>query len=267
MHVPLDTYLGRVPDNRQSSKQRRAARNRAAREALAARRENALAARSTTDDAATFSGAGAAADPTGGGAGSTRTGRSRGRRPGDLAVLLALVFAGISAVTMLFLRVPVDDRGEPLPDRFRGVAVQAREMLTGRDVGDETTSLLDAQGPGILVVLALPVLVCAFALWANRRPDRSRMLTFAMLALAGTIILGAGFLFLPSLIALAVASFLVRKAELPARMAGRTGPARNGRDGRHREVRDDGRVIDLESEEVAPDDRWSDDGPGSTPGR
>jgi hypothetical protein len=256
-----------VPDNRQSSKQKRAARNRAVRDARAARRENALASRSATDDAAVFSGAGASGDAgaatTGAPEGVTRTGRAGGRRPGDTAVLLALLLAAFSAViTVVRVRVPVDDRGEPLPTRFRGAAVQAREMLTGQTVGDQSTSLLDAQGPGILLVLALPVLVCVYAFWANRRPDRSRMLTFAMLALAATVILGGGILFLPSLIALAIASFQVRKAELPARMASRG----TRRDGTDRAAGDDGDVIDLESEEVTPGD-GSQDSSGWTPGR
>jgi hypothetical protein len=94
-------------------------------------------------------------------------------------------------------------------------------------------------------VLALPVAVAVFAFWANRRPDRSRLLTFAMLAMAGAVLLGGGFLFFPSLIALAVAGFQVRKAEAPARVAERVSPTR----GRRR-----GRVVDAESHEVTDDD-------------
>ncbi|MFP3900965.1 MAG: hypothetical protein ACLFXM_08915 [Acidimicrobiia bacterium] len=272
-----------MPDNRQSSKQRRAARNRAAREALAARRENALAARSRSDDAATFSSAGAGTDPADGGtepagagagpAGRGMAARYRGRRPGDTAVLVALVLSIVSAVSVLFVRVPVDDRGEPLPGRFRALYEQAREMQIGRDIGDDTTSLFEAQ-PSVLFILALAVLVCAFAVWANRRPDRSRLLTFAMLALAGTVILGAGFLFLPSLIALAVASFQVRKAEMAGRAPaqgdarGRGGPggagarstAGGGADGGARDV------IDVDSEESTPGAGGDDEG-GFPPGR
>lgn len=275
-----------MPDNRQSSKQRRAARNRAAREALAARRENALAARSRSDDAATFSSAGAGTDPADGGtepagagagpAGRGMAARYQGRRPGDTAVLLALVSAVIIAVAIpLIFRVPVDDRGEVLPYPFRGVAIQAREMETGRDIGDETTSLLEAQGPVVLLSLALPVLICAFALWGNRRPDRSRMLTYATIALAVVIFLNFQIytFFLPSLIALAVASFQVRKemagrAPAQAGVGGRGGPGGAGARSTAGGGADSGArdVIDVDSEESTPGAGGDDEG-GSPPGR
>lgn len=199
--------------------------------------------------------------------------RYRGRRPGDTAVLVALVLSIVSAVSVMFVRVPVDDRGEPLPGTFRALYEQAREMEIGRDIGDDTTSLFEAQ-PSVLFILALGVLVCVFAVWANRRPDRSRMLTFAMLALAGTVILGAGFLFLPSLIALAVASFQVRKAEMPARSAAQAGPGGAGRPGAAgvRGTVGDGAdgggrdVIDVDSEESMPGP-GGDDERGSPPSR
>jgi hypothetical protein len=217
-----------VPDKRQTSKQRRAARNRASREALAARRTNAVTGATTASTASASSGRPATSSSATAGSGdapaaprSYLSGLRGDRRPGDRAVLAALALAVVSAIAVLFLRVPVDDRGEPLPTQFRGVAKLAREAVTGEPLADNTKTLLDASGPGVLPFILLPIAVAAFAVWANRRPDRSRMLTFALLAMAGAVILssGIGMLFLPSLVMLGVASFQVRKADAPARAA------------------------------------------------
>jgi hypothetical protein len=243
-----------VPDKRQTSKQRRAARNRASRDALAARRTNAVTAATTASAASATSGRSAASSSTAtGGSGDApaapRTflsGLRGDRRPGDRAVLVAFALSIVSAIAVLFLRVPVDDRGEPLPTQFRGVAKLAREAVTGEPFADRTKTLLDASGPGVLPFVVLPIAVAAFAVWANRRPDRSRMLTFALLAMAGAVILsgGIGMLFLPSLITLAVASFQIRKADAPARAAESLTRSRWGR----------GAPIDVQSDEVVDDE-------------
>lgn len=298
-----DLPLSLVPDKRQPSKQRRAARNRASRDALAARRENAVASASapagraadtSSSTSSSSSGPSRPARPSlwgalGGGAGGRRgaagagapaapppdsglKGIFWGNRVGDKAVTIAFLFAVASAIALLFYQVPADDRGEPLPAVFRGIAIAAREQVTGAEVGDDTVSLLDASGPAILFILALPVLVTAFALWGNRRPDRSRMLTFAMLAMAGTVLFtgSIALFFFPALIALAVAGFRVRKADLPARVAERatasTGSAGAERPSlgslfgfggpRSRTARSSGGrggVIDADSTEVADD--------------
>jgi hypothetical protein len=154
--------------------------------------------------------------------------------------MVALGLAIVSAVSVLFFtKVPVDDRGEPLPRAFQGVAVTAREAITGQQLPDKRQSLLEASGPGVILYLALPVAVAAFAFWANRRPDRSRMITFALVAMAGLVLFLGGYFFFPSLVALAVASFQIRKADMPARVAERVAPTR-GRRG----------AIDAESEEL-----------------
>jgi hypothetical protein len=242
-----------VPDKRQTSKQRRAARNRASRDALAARRTNAVTS-STASASSRGSSAGStsAGSATTGGATTGRTpvggllGARGNRRPGDLAVMVALGLAIVSAVSVLFLtKVPVDDRGEPLPRTFQAVAVAAREAVTGQELPDKNESLLEASGPGVLLYLALPVAVSAFAFWANRRPDRSRLITFALVAMAGLVLFLGGYFFFPTLVALAVASFQIRKADLPARVAERVAP-----------VDKRGDVIDAESEEL--DDESSD---------
>jgi hypothetical protein len=186
-------------------------------------------------------GSGTAASATAGGTGFGGLLGSRGnRRPGDLAVTVALGLAIVSAVSVLFFtRVPVDDRGEPLPRTFQGVAVSAREAITGEQMPDKKESLLEASGPTVILYLALPVAVAAFAFWANRRPDRSRLLTFALVALAALVLFLGGYFFFPTLVALAVASYQIRKADMPARVAERVAPTR-GRRG----------VIDAESEEL-----------------
>ncbi len=239
--------LSAVPDKRQTSKQRRAARNRASRDALAARRTNAVTSGTSpgssraSSAASTSAGSGPGASASAGRPGVGGLLGARGnRRPGDLAVILALALAIVSAVSVLFFtRVPVDDRGEPLPRAFQGVAVSAREAITGEQMPDKNESLLEASGPGVILYLALPVAVAAFAFWANRRPDRSRLLTFALVAMAGLVLFLGGYFFFPTLVALAVASFQIRKADMPARVAERVAPTR-GRRG----------VIDAESEEL-----------------
>jgi hypothetical protein len=243
-----------VPDKRRDSKHRRAARNKAQRGSLAARRENAAAV-ATTAPASASAGKGsaggrgaAAAAPAGvpvtaapppeGGV----LGLLRSNRPGDKAVALSLVLAIVGALAMLFLPfVQVDDRGEQLPRQFGAVALMARETVTGNEVPKETTSLLSAQGPQILLIVLVPVAVAGFAVWANRRPDRSRLLTYAMIVMAG-IALFLGVYFLGALIALFVGGYQIRRAEGPPRPArARAGAARRGR----------GEVIDVESTEAA----------------
>jgi hypothetical protein len=246
--VPAALPLAPVPDKRQQSKQRRAARNRARREALAARREaarrEAAAARA---EAASRSSGGSNPGTSGAGPiGPAPTGLAgylNNPNPGHRAILVSVALAIVAAIYLLFYRVPVDDRGEPWPAAFQAVAKMARERLTGAAAGDETTSLLDASGPALLAVLALPIFVTLFSVWASTRTERARLLTFAMLAMAAAVILtgGIGIFFFPALIALAVGGFRARRADLPARMAERATRARRGRDGD---------VIDVDSEEV-----------------
>jgi hypothetical protein len=252
-----------VPDKRNTSKQRRAARNRASRDALAARRTNAVtSATSSGSSGASSSGSTSPGAGTTAGATAARSGfggllgTKGNRRPGDLAVTVALGLAIVSAVSVLFFtKVPVDDRGEPLPRTFQGVAVSAREAITGEQMPDKDESLLQASGPGVILYLALPVAVAAFAFWANRRPDRSRLLTFALVAMAGLVLFLGGYFFFPTLVALAVASYQIRKADMPARVAERAVPTR-GRRG----------VIDAESEELA-DEPIDDDADGPSGAR
>jgi hypothetical protein len=254
-------YRCAVPDKRRESKNRRATRNKAQRGALAARRENAATATTTrASTSATGSKAkgggrapGARPAPTPGSSGPPPEGGllglARSSRPGDRAVLAALVLAIIGALVMLFGPfVKVDDRGEALPRQFGGVATLARQTVTGHDIPEKTTTLLSAQGPQILLVAIVPILVVGFAVWANRRPDRSRMLTYSMIVMAG-MALFLGVYFLPALIALFIAGYQVRRADMPARVAERVTRTRGGGRGRGR-----GEVIDVESTEADADE-------------
>jgi hypothetical protein len=238
-----------VPDKRQTSKQRRAARNRANRDALAARKTNVVTSAAAGNSSSTSSSSSARGNSGGAAAGGTANPRrgilgtaAAGKRPGDRAVLAALGLSVISAIAMLFLKVRVDDRGEALPSQFRGVAIRVREAITGEQPLPEShKTLLEVQGPAVLVFVLLPVAIAGFAFWANRRrADRGRVLMFAMLAMAGAVVIGGAFLFFPSLIALAIASYQVRKAEMPARVAEKVAPVRRRR----------GEVIDADSTEV-----------------
>jgi hypothetical protein len=243
-----------VPDKRRDSKHRRATRNKAQRGALAARRENAAVTTTSTS--------GSTGTATGGGrsrAGAPRTGAPataapppeggflgllRSDRPGDKAVALALVLAIVGAAAMLFLPfVKVDDRGEQVPRQFGAVALMARETVTGNEIATESTSLLSAEGPQIILIVLVPVAVAGFAVWANRRPDRSRYLTYAMIVMAG-IALFLGVYFLGALIALFVGGYQIRRAEGPPRPTRARAPA--GRRG-------GGEVIDVDSTEAAVD--------------
>ncbi len=206
-----------MPDKRRDSKQRRQARNRAQRGSLAARRENATASPVSSSSAPAGKGSGAKSGGASAGSAAATGGRPAGQA-GQIAVwlALALAIAGAAAVVLL-VQVPVDDRGETLPRQFGAVALMARETVTGTPVPDASETLLEANGPGILLVLALPIVVTGFAVWAYRRPDRSRLLTFALIVMAGIVLLGLGLYFMPALIALFAAYYLVRREQLPPR--------------------------------------------------
>jgi hypothetical protein len=255
-----------VPDNRQTSKQRRAARNRAYREALAARRENAAAearerargATSSSSSSTSSSARGAARGATatgGGGRGSGIAGALFGRANGvgDMAVLLSLVFALAAAGLSLYVAfssdsVPVDHSGDAISS-WPAVSREAYAVLHDTDVVTKTTTLVDAYGPVIPIFALLPALVAVGAFVSHRRQPRSRPLTFALVAMALVSVFNLfAMYFLPALISLAFAGFQVRKTEAPvARGGGRRQPA------------EDDDVIDVDEVEPDEDDLDEDD--------
>jgi hypothetical protein len=266
-----------VPDKRRDSKDRRAARNKAQRGAVAARRENAAAtpapskgssARSSSAKSSPARGSASGGRGSAGGRGARGArpvavaeppapggllGQIRNPRPGDWAVLIAFALAIVAGIaTLFFLKVPVDDRGNPLPRTFGGVALMARSTQLGHDVASQRQTYLAAYGAQALVLIVLPIAVVGFAVWANRRPDRSRLLTYAMIGLGAAVILQVGSpLFILPFMALLVAGFKARRADIVPLDERGTAPApgRKGRGGRQ--------VIDVEA---------TDDGDGATGG-
>lgn len=150
-------------------------------------------------------------------------------QPGALAVLLGAVFAVVTAVYLLAIyKVDIDDRGEAVPlagsKGFRGLFIATREALTGDRVVPEKVLAIDGVGPVWLVLVAIPVIVAlgAFVMFRWRRRESMYWpVTIAMLLTAGTVLLLALWYFIPTMVALTVASFQIRKAELPGQMARR----------------------------------------------
>jgi hypothetical protein len=73
-------------------------------------------------------------------------------------------------------------------------------------------SLLDAEGPGVIVTLAVPVLICAIPLLAPARHRRAAAWISAVLLGIGVILglLSVGVYFVPSLILLIIGANRVR---------------------------------------------------------
>jgi len=280
-----------VPDKRNVSKQRRAARNRQTRDARAARRENAVIAPSASSSSRTSpsrtssSGSGssrpAAKDSRGKASGRAPSGRAArprptfvayeppppglkglltSRRSGDRWVLAAFLLAIVSAVfALVATEIAADDRGEALPNQFAGLTIAAREAITGQSLGDKTVSMVSAYGPIAFMLVGTPILITAFALWANRRPDRGRVLTYCLIAMAGAVMLSATSLlvFLP-VVALGIATFRVRKTDMLMPGAETATVAAGGDRGRAIEadtvddVEDDDEVDETEAAPAAP---------------
>ena len=251
--------MATVPDKRNPSKQRRAARNRATRDSLAARRENAVpdspAAAPRSAKAAPAAGSTSRTSTKGAARGGTARGGARGgarparpvpvavgpapkgfkelaqsRRPGDRALLGAFVISIVSALfSLLVVQVDVDDRGELIPYSWGALTLLAREQATGHAVTVSSDSLIGAYGPIIILLQLTPVLITGYALWVNRRTDRARVLTFVLIAMAvATMLSGVGasilqtILSFGALITLGVGVFRVRKADMEAGMAATT---------------------------------------------
>lgn len=146
--------------------------------------------------------------------------------PGRGALLVSLVLAVGSGLAILFVIKPkVDDRGEPVAPVFGGLFLRAREVLTDGPIRTSDTSMLDAHGGAVLAWALLPAVIAigAFLIYQFRRPRGLSLywpLTVSMVLLALSVMMGASYA-MPAMVAMAIASFQVRKAEMPARMAGR----------------------------------------------
>lgn len=193
-----------MPSKRQPSKQRRAAQNRAARSALAVRRENA--ARVAEEAAARPSSADEPVESTTPAAKARPLSAAlRGHRdvPGGRAALLALLFAVGGVVTLFTIDdIPVNKAGEVLSSED----IDALEKKGESPLRD---SFLEVYGP---VAVALPLVAAGMGFWSVR-VRRSRRYVIAALVVLVLASLPAGLLFVPSVIALTVASYQMRKAE------------------------------------------------------
>ncbi|MGE3622022.1 MAG: hypothetical protein AB7L84_16325 [Acidimicrobiia bacterium] len=234
-----------MSSKRDAGKQGRQARNQARRQATAARREHAAAPPPT---------------PAGAGGGASRPGRSGpaaltgGQRPVGWRAALAALLMSIAAFVLLATNdVQVDAEGKAIPatelaplhqygrlsvasglqaafaeeDPPADVAEAIAEGTAGP--GDETGNSMAAYWP-ISLIFPLPVLITAAAFWLiHTQRANGRQLMFFLLGMFLASML-TGVFFLPSLVALGVASFQIRKKEATAAMAARAA-AGGGPDG------------------------------------
>jgi hypothetical protein len=186
------------PKRPQTSKQRRAAQNRAAREALAARRESAARrpAKASEEPAP------APARRRWFGAPAPDRQASRPDRPPTFLervaperfALVGLVLAVIASAALLLL---------PL------VQVEG----TGRGETAEYESLLANAGLAAVAFVAVPVTIAALGSWAARPPRRPKLLIGAAFAQVACVIISqAGLFFLFSAALLGLAAWRVRRS-------------------------------------------------------
>lgn len=231
---------------RQPSKQKRAAQNRNERAARAARAANAGAsARAAATPASARSGGSLLSRLRGGGTSSPRGGasspRTRGaalrltQPPGYRAALSALL-AAVAAVLLatFLLRQPVDAQGDPYTAATRAAdfsitAAQAaadQPGATATDVADsiddwspgaKTATVAQALWPFSLAIL-LPLIGAGLGFNAVRKRATSKIVNRALYATLFGAVLAQGLLilFLPVVLAMGVAMFQVRKAEMIA---------------------------------------------------
>lgn len=229
---------------KQPSKQKRAAQNRNQRAARAARTANA-STRPAATSAASGSRGGLLSRFRGGGVGVRPAGErlslteARALQPPGLRAALSAVFAAVAAIVLctFMLRYPVDAQGDlytgpSLLADWTATAIDAVQADPGAPPGEVVDSIEQwAPGrdketvvatlwPWSLAIL-LPLAGAALALWAVRARKPSRVVNRALYAtLLGAILTqGLLLLFLPVVLAVGVAMFQVRKAEVAAATA------------------------------------------------
>jgi hypothetical protein len=235
---------------KQPSKQKRAAQNRNQRAARAARAANANA---PSPGSTSSGGGGAGAGGSGGllsrlrGGGSGRrpaASASAGRRPslaearamqppGFRAALSAVFAASAAIVLCLFLlRYPVDAQGELYSGRSLVADWAATALDAAHDqpqaTADELVDSIDTWAPGrgdetvvkalwpFSLAIVLPLVGAGLAFWAVRRRSPSKVLSRTLYATLFGAVLTQGLLmlFIPTVLAVGVAMFQVRKAEM-----------------------------------------------------
>ncbi|MDP1820985.1 MAG: hypothetical protein Q8K58_13995 [Acidimicrobiales bacterium] len=270
---------------RQPSKQKRASQNRAQRAALSVRRDAASAPSSTSSSSGSggdgrssllgrlrgASFATPAAPPSGDRAADRAAARSA-QPVGYRAALSGVMAAGAGLLLCLvFIKVPVTDDGDlytkerlsaEWSDTARRAAVEAPDA-TADDLVDDIDEWAPDRSKDLLAkalwpysaFIILPVIgaVLGFRAVSRRRP--SKVISRAMFAtLFGAFLTQGLFLiFLPSILALGVAMFQVRKYETAVAAAAATAVAEGGGDVIDADVIDADIVDDPDDPDSTPD--------------
>lgn len=238
---------------RQPSKQRRQSQNRQQRAAVQARSEAAAASEGLVGDAGAVptgsaQGGSALSRLTGSGASrrssrssrSTTTAGSPGLPPGHRAALTSVMLAAASVLFVLFaFRVPVSRAtGEPITtktDRIAEWSIASLQAAQGLDAGattDDVRAAVTDWSPGgqesyitafwpMSLALFLPLLGAGLGFRAVSRRGTAKLVNRAMYVTLFGALLTTQLLvfFLPAVIAMAIAAFQVRKAEVAASAA------------------------------------------------
>ncbi len=153
---------------------------------------------------------------------------ARGQVVGHRAALFAFVFALAAVVLLLFVPIPIDRNIDTPADAPPGCEVETTTTTTADATDDASDSGDDPQLtcrdsvtiPGELgfvayPILLLPVAITGIAFWATTRDRQSRIWTFCLIGLAVFLVVFTigGLLFVPSMVALTIASFQSRRAE------------------------------------------------------
>lgn len=191
-------------------------------------------------------GGGSSARPSAGRSSSGSTGGAAGRRPtlaevramqppGHRAALSAVFAAGAAIVLCLFLlRYPVDAQGDLYSGRtlvadWSATALDAVEKApdaTAAELADSISTWAPGRGDETVVkalwpfsvAIVLPLVGAGLAFWAVRRRSPSRVVSRTLYATLFGAVLTQGLLmlFIPTVLAVGVAMFQVRKAEMVA---------------------------------------------------
>jgi len=146
--------------------------------------------------------------------------------PGQRAVVTALLFTVVAAVTLLLAPVQVArevDEDAPILERIDEDDITDRDEDEGTVTYVEDAKLLEEESPAVAAgVLLTPIVITGICAWFATRPQRSNVWTFGLMAMAAYVFFFAGpygIITLPSMIALAVGGFQSRRAEGKARLA------------------------------------------------
>jgi hypothetical protein len=141
---------------------------------------------------------------------------ARGRPVGMRAIIFAIVLTVVGGVLLLISPVPVDEDGEAL-------TTKEIERLDDANEDYDTDSPWEVFGPLVLVQVVVPPAIAAVAFRGVRGPRRSRMTLFCMIGMAVISLMTPTLFVLAAVIALGVANFQIRRAEMRAAVAATAG--------------------------------------------